>query len=407
MLKVNSEIGKMKKVLVHPPGRELLNLTPSTLGELLFDDIPYLRKAREEHAFFRELLRGEDVEVVLLEDLMVETLEQNPGLKEEFLKQYLTEGSVNTDYYRRVLLDYYLGFQDLKEMVLKTMEGISNKDIQICKTNCLVDAVHRDTQMIINPMPNLYFTRDPFSTIGEGASINRMHSVTRGRETIYSDYILKYHKDYKDKLDIYYQKDDLFSIEGGDIFNFSEGILGIGISQRTTPEAIQDLALRLFYDFDTPIKKIIAFNIPSLRAFMHLDTVFTQIDYNAFLYHPGIMGSLRVYIISKGFGKRDLKIHEETGNLEEILSRNLGLDKVKLYPCAGGDYITSQREQWNDGSNTLAVAPRTLIVYDRNETTNEMLREDGYTLLEMPSSELSRGRGGPRCMSMPLFREDP
>lgn len=406
MLNVKSEIGKMKKVLVHPPGRELLNLTPSTLGELLFDDIPYLRKAREEHACFREILEGENVEVVLLEDLMVETLEQNPGLIDEFLKQYLTEGSVNTAYYREILLDYYKSFRNLKDMVLKTMEGISNKDIEICKTNCLVDAVQRDTQMIINPMPNLYFTRDPFSTIGKGASINRMHSVTRGRETIYGDFILKYHNEYKENPNIYYHKEDLFSIEGGDIFNFSEEILGIGISQRTTPEAIQDLALRLFYEFDTPIEKIIAFNIPSLRAFMHLDTVFTQIDYNAFLYHPGIMGSLKVYIISKGSGKKELKIHEETGNLEEILSRNLGLDNVKLYPCAGGDYITSQREQWNDGSNTLAVAPRTLIVYDRNEATNEMLKEEGYKLLEMPSSELSRGRGGPRCMSMPLIRED-
>ena len=233
-----------------------------------------------------------------------------------------------------------------------------------------------------------------------------MHSATRSRETIYGDYIIKHHEDFKDTK-LYYGRDDLFSIEGGDIFNFSEKIIGIGISQRTTPEAIQDIGMRLFYDFDTKVEKIIAFNIPSLRAFMHLDTVFTQIDKNAFLYHPGIMSSLRVFVLTKSsVSSRELKIREETGKLSDILSCHLELGNVKLFPCAGGDYITSQREQWNDGSNTLAIAPKTLVVYDRNEATNEMLKEEGYTLLEMPSSELSRGRGGPRCMSMPLEREN-
>lgn len=406
MLKVHNEVGKLKRVLVHPPGGELLNLTPSTLGELLFDDIPYLRKAEEEHEIFRRLLEDQNVETVTLEDLMVETLLQNPELKDIFLNQYLEESSVTAGYYRDLLMEYFRSFKEPKELILKTMEGVSNKELNICKTNCLIDLVNRDTQMIINPMPNLYFTRDPFAVIGSGVAINRMHSNTRSRETIYGDYILRYHKDFED-TDIYYERDDLFSIEGGDIFNFSEKTIGIGISQRTTPEAIQDLALRLFYDFETKIEKIIAFNIPSLRAFMHLDTVFTQIDENAFLYHPGIMTSLRVFIITKGSeNSKELKIREETGRLKDILSYHLDLGEVELYLCAGGDYITSQREQWNDGSNTLAVAPRKLIVYDRNEATNEMLREEGFTLFEMPSSELSRGRGGPRCMSMPLERID-
>ncbi|NMB14789.1 MAG: arginine deiminase [Gallicola sp.] len=406
MLKVENEIGKLKRVLVHPPGKELLNLTPSTLEELLFDDIPYLKKAQEEHEIFRGILEDHSVETFCLEELMAETLEQNPGLKDLFLDQYLKESSITAPHYRELVLEYFNAFKDPKELVLKTMEGISSKELEICKTSCLVDVVNRDTQMIINPMPNLYFTRDPFSVIGKGVSINKMHSATRSRETIYGDYIIKHHEDFKDTK-LYYGRDDLFSIEGGDIFNFSEKIIGIGISQRTTPEAIQDIGMRLFYDFDTKVEKIIAFNIPSLRAFMHLDTVFTQIDKNAFLYHPGIMSSLRVFVLTKSsVSSRELKIWEETGKLSDILSCHLELGNVKLFPCAGGDYITSQREQWNDGSNTLAIAPKTLVVYDRNEATNEMLKEEGYTLLEMPSSELSRGRGGPRCMSMPLEREN-
>lgn len=405
MLNVKSEIAPLKKVLVHPPGRELLNLIPSTLEELLFEDIPYLKKAKEEHKVFTDAMEREGIEVVTIVDLMVETLEGREDLRSEFIHRYLKEGFIDAKYYQELLFHYFTSFEEDREMILKTMEGINNKDVGICQRNCLINLIQKDNQMIINPMPNLYFTRDPFAVIGNGVSINRMHSLTRSRETIYGDFILRHHPEFKEGLDIYYERDDLFSIEGGDIFNFSKNTIGIGISQRTTAEAIQDLAHRVFYEFETEIEKILAFNIPSLRAFMHLDTVFTQIDRNAFLYHPGIMGSLKIFIITKD-DHGGLRIKEDKGDLERILARNLDLDNVELFPCAGGDYIKSQREQWNNGSNSLALSPKHLVVYDRNESTNDMLKEAGYNLIEIPSSELSRGRGGPRCMTMPLVRRE-
>ena len=252
-------------------------------------------------------------------------------------------------------------------------------------------------------MPNLYFTRDPFAMIGNGVSINRMYSVTRNRETIYGDYIFKYHPDFAG-TPTYYDRNDTFHIEGGDILNINEHVLAIGISQRTEPDAIDAIAHNVFNDETSTIDTILAFNIPSSRAFMHLDTVFTQIDYDKFTIHPGIMGPLTVFEITPD-GKGGTKIRERNEDLEKVLSEYVG-QPVKLIPCGGGDRIAAEREQWNDGSNTLCVRPGTVVVYQRNNVTNDVLYKEGLDLLVVPSAELSRGRGGPRCMSMPFWRED-
>ena len=189
--------------------------------------------------------------------------------------------------------------------------------------------------------------------------------------------------------------------------NVNEKLLFIGISQRTQAEAIQDLAMKMFYENEgNKIETILAFNIPNSRAFMHLDTVFTQIDTDAFTIHPGIMGTLQVFAITKDAAKHDVKIEEHTGKLEEILAKFMGLPKVRLFPCGAGDALAAEREQWNDGSNTLTIAPGKIIVYKRNYVTNKYLKENGFTVLELEASNLCVGRGGPRCMSMPLIRED-
>ena len=257
-------------------------------------------------------------------------------------------------------------------------------------------------------MPNLYFTRDNFASIGNGISLNHMYSVTRNRETIYAEYIFKYHPDFKDQVDKYYNRDIPYSVEGGDILNLNEHILAVGISQRTKAEAIDELAKNLFKDKHCQIDTVLAFNIPNSRAFMHLDTVFTQIDRNKFTYHPGIMDTLQVFEITEGNDENsdeDLNVVEINDSLENILSTYLKMP-VTLIPCAGGDKVAAEREQWNDGSNTLCIAPGTVIVYDRNSITNQVLRENGLKVIEIPGAEISRGRGGPRCMSMPLIRED-
>ena len=400
---VKSEIKPLKKVLLHRPGKELLNLTPNTLEELLFDDIPFLKVAQEEHDAFAQILRDNGVEVVYLEDLMAEVLDQKPELREQFLKQFIEEVGIRTDRYQKIIFDYLNdNYKDSKELVMKTMEGINLTELHTDKSNSLVDLVSEASKMVVAPMPNLYFTRDPFAMIGNGVSINRMYSVTRNRETIYGEYIFKYHPDFEGTPE-YYSRYNTFHIEGGDILNINDKVLAIGISQRTEPDAIDAIAKNIF-ESDSPIKTILAFNIPNSRAFMHLDTVFTQIDYDKFTVHPGILGPLTVFEITPD-DNGGIKVKEMHDTLEEILEAYIG-NPVELIPCGGGDRIAAEREQWNDGSNTLCIAPGTIVVYERNDVTNAVLKEKGLNVLEMPSAELSRGRGGPRCMSMPIWRED-
>lgn len=406
MINVKSEIMPLKKVLLHRPGNELLNLTPDSLGRLLFDDIPYLKVAKEEHDEFARILRENGVEVVYLEDLMTEVLDQNPDLREKFVRQFVYEAGIKTPKYKDAVITFLMEFHDNKELVLKTMEGINVNELAAMERDTehsLVDKVTEDSKFLADPMPNLVFTRDPFASIENGISLNKMYSVTRNRETIYAEYIFNYHPDYKDTIK-YYDRYNPYHIEGGDILVLNEHTLAIGVSQRTQPESIEQIALNMFKDPDCEIDTILAFNIPNSRAFMHLDTVFTQIDYDKFTYHPGIMDTLQVFEIKEDIAQ-GVKVEEINDSLENILEKYLNKD-ITLIPCGGGDKIISEREQWNDGSNTLCIAPGVVIVYDRNNITNAVLRRYGIKVLEMHGSELSRGRGGPRCMSMPLVRSD-
>ena len=402
---VKSEIGKLKKVILHRPGQELEHLVPEDLERLLFDDIPYLKTAKIEHDMFAEIMRGQGVEVVYLEDMTAEVL-KNPEKKEQFVREFIAEGGASAAKVRDQLYDYLMKISDEKELVLKTMSGIRASELNVKMSCPLVSLVKKESQFLLDPIPNLYFTRDPFACIGNGVSLNRMYSRTRRRETLYGKYILKYNPDFAGKVPFYYDRDMDFSIEGGDILNLSNKVIAIGISQRTTPEAIELLAQNIFVDKASEIETIIALDIPAVRAFMHLDTVCTQVDYDKFTIHPGIMQTLRIFEIKPGDRKGQLKVTESDAMLSDILAKYLELDKVTLIKCGGKDRIASEREQWNDGSNTLCIEPGKVVVYDRNYVTNEILRQHGIEVLEMASSELSRGRGGPRCMSMPLERED-
>lgn len=407
-INVKSEIKPLKKVLLHRPGNELLNLTPDTLERLLFDDIPFLKVAQEEHDAFANILRENGVEVVYLEDLAAEVIASSDELRDKFLYQWIDEAGIKDPYWQKKIYDFMINYAggDAKKLILKSMEGICLKEIQYNRSEFLETMMIDDSELIIDPMPNLYFTRDPFACIGNGVSLNKMYSITRCRETIYGEYIFKYHKDYKDQADLYYNRYNPYSIEGGDILNISDKVLAVGISQRTNPAAIEKLAKNIFADKNSTIKTVLGFDIPKARAFMHLDTVFTQIDVDKFTIHPGILGPLTVYEITPGEGSEELKVTRVDSDLEHILAKHLGVPKVDLIKCGGDDRIAAEREQWNDGSNTLCIAPGVIVVYQRNVVTNELLRQKGIKVLEIPSAELSRGRGGPRCMSMPLVRED-
>lgn len=403
-INVYSEIGKLKTVLVHRPGSELENLMPDYLERLLFDDIPYLEQAQVEHDAFTDVLRNKDIEVLYLEDLAAEAL-INDDIKMQFVDQYLEEANIKSATAKEKAKEVLLSLPTNRELIDKTMAGMQKVELPEFEMNSLTDMVESSYPFVIDPMPNLYFTRDPFATIGTGVSLNKMFADTRNRETIYGQYIFDYHPRFAGKdVPRIYDREDTTRIEGGDELVLSKDVLALGISQRTDAASIEKLAQRIF-DQNMGFKHILAFDIGEYRKFMHLDTVFTMVDYDKFSIHPEIEGDLVVYSISKGEGGK-LNIVREEDTLENILCKYLNLDEVHLIRCGGGNITAAAREQWNDGSNTLTIAPGEVVVYDRNPITNKLLEEAGVTLNYVPGSELVRGRGGPRCMSMPLIRED-
>ncbi|MCX7694775.1 MAG: arginine deiminase [Caloramator sp.] len=403
LINITSEIGKLKKVLLHRPGNEVENLVPEYLGRLLFDDIPYLKIAQEEHDKFAQVLKENGVEVVYLEELVASALNDSK-VKVAFLEEMLSESRINSPSLRQAIIEYLLSMPT-RDMVDKIMAGIRKEEIEIKEITSLADLMMDDYPFYLDPMPNLYFTRDPGAAIGNGITLNKMQTEARRRETLFLKYIHKYHKDFKEaNVPLWYDRTLPFSIEGGDELVLSNKVIAIGCSERTSPEAIEIVAKNLFKE-NTGFEKVLVFEIPKCRAFMHLDTVFTMVDYDKFTIHPAIQGPLSVYEVTKGVNNT-LKFKHNTSPLEEILKDALKLDSVELIKCGGGDFIVAGREQWNDGSNTLAIAPGVVITYERNYVTNEILDKKGIKVLSIPSSELSRGRGGPRCMSMPLYREN-
>ncbi|MBP1890869.1 arginine deiminase [Clostridium moniliforme] len=405
-LNVTSEIGRLKTVLLHRPGEEVENLTPDLLDRLLFDDIPYLKIAREEHDAFAQTLRDAGVEVLYLEVLAAEAIATDEKVKAQFISEFIDEAGVESESLKEALTKYFLSFEN-KAMVDKMMAGVRKEELKEYSRDSLYDLVNSTYPFVCDPMPNLYFTRDPFATIGHGVSLNHMRTETRNRETIFAKYIFNHHPRFKDKdIPFWFNRDENTSIEGGDELIISKDTVAIGISERTDSASVEKLAKKLLFNEDATFKTVLAFQIPVTRAFMHLDTVFTQVDYDKFTVHPGIVGPLNVYAITKDPDNEGaLKTVKEVDSLENILSKYLDR-KVTLIKCGGGDEIIAAREQWNDGSNTLAIAPGEVVVYSRNYVTNALLEEHGIKLHVIPSSELSRGRGGPRCMSMPLVRED-
>ncbi|PKK95665.1 MAG: arginine deiminase [Tenericutes bacterium HGW-Tenericutes-5] len=406
LLNVKSEIKELKKVLLHRPGRELENLTPKWLNQLLFDDIPWLDLAQKEHDAFADIFRKNGVEVLYLVDLVAEALETSEDVKNEFINQFIEEASITSDTLKLLIFDYLKSMKITKKMVSATMAGIRKDEVPNFTKRTLSDYI-RDYPFVTDPMPNLYFTRDPFSIIANGVSISKMFSVTRSRETIYGEYIFKYHPIYGNKdIPHYYNRQLVPTLEGGDILVLNDKILAVGVSERTHPAAIERLAKNLFYYNKTDFEIVLAFDIPKSRAFMHLDTVFTQVDYDKFLIHQELRHVIKAYEVTKSkTHKEKLDVLPIEGKLDDILSKYLGRN-ITLIPCGGeDDPVASDREQWNDGANTIVIRPGEVIVYERNHITNSLLEQNGIKIHKMPSSELSRGRGGPRCMSMPFERE--
>lgn len=402
---VYSEIGKLKTVMLHRPGKELENLAPDILHRMLIDDIPYLKIAQEEHDAFAHVLRQQGIKVLYLEDLLAESL-TDEKVRRAFLDQLLDESSIKKqDPLHQLLLNY---LQELltKEMVKTVIAGIRKSAIHNSTPSLADLAEDPDYPFYLDPMPNVYFTRDQQAAIGSGMTINRMTFRARRRESLFMETILKNHPDFKNAtIPVWRDRYHHGRLEGGDELVLNNHVLAVGISQRTFATAITDLAHNLFGHsrYDT----ILAIKIPHNHAMMHLDTVFTMINYDQFTVHPFILdkvGKIDIYILQPD-DHNGVKITEKN-DLVQVLKENLHLSELDLIPTGGGDPIAAPREQWNDGSNTLAIAPGEVVTYDRNYVSNDLLRKHGIIVHEIRSSELSRGRGGPRCMSCPLIRED-
>ncbi len=402
-LNVTSEIGKLNAVLLHKPGRELEKLTPEYLSELLFDDIPWLRKMREEHDEFADALRQRGTEVYYVEDLLAEVLE-NVEVKRNFVNDLLQGNSENSAELNEILFDYIFE-KSAKEVAEVAISGLGKNEMpEIARDYSLTDYVKRDYPLYLNPIPNLYFMRDPAAVIGNGISINSMHTDARRREPMIIKYIYDFNPMFKmDYSPLWYNHTIPHSIEGGDILVLSKEVIAIGCSQRTSASAIELLSRNLFASNDN-IKEVLAVQIPPVRAFMHLDTVFTMVDRDKFTIYPGIQDKVRVYSLTNS-GSKGVKVKVED-DLLDTLRRSLKLPAINLIQSGGGDAITAAREQWNDSTNTLAIAPGVVVTYSRNEASNEVLRRNGIEVVEIDGSELVRGRGGPRCMSMPMVREE-
>lgn len=400
VINVRSEIAPLKTVLLHRPGREFLNLTPNTLQRLLFDDIPDLEIAQKEHDAFANALRKEGVLVVYLVDLVAEALNTNINVREKFIKQFIKEGGITSKKIYNQVYELLNAIKDNKKLVSKCIEGIDDSELVL--DNNKFYRTRDIGKMVLDPLPNLYAPRDPFATIGRGVSLHHMHSVTRCRETIFGEYIFKYHPKYKN-VPLYYDRYDGYSIEGGDIQVLSNEVVCIGISERTEPDAISLLAKKILKAEN--FKYVLAIDIQDERSFMHLDTVMTRVDSDKFVVHAHVMDVSDVYELSLDTNG-ELVIKEVHMAFDKVLEKYLHINKVTLIKCGNGERIASEREQWSDGVNTLCIRPGVVIAYSRNHVTNDALSAASVKVIEIPSSELSRGRGGPHCMSMALYREE-
>ncbi len=402
-LGVSSEIGTLRTVLVHRPGAAIARLTPENKDALLFDDLLWVERAQEEHDAFAEMMRGRGVEVLYFTELLAEALAEDEA-RRSLLAEVFSPTQCGPMVAER--LTGALGDAPVGVLVDVLIGGLLETELAQWGVDRLFADVFADRfHYVLRPLPNLLFMRDNAAWVNGGLCLNALATPARARESVYMRTIYAHHPRFRDApFPIWYgaEESDVYpaSIEGGDILVLAPDTVMIGLGERTSPAAMEMLARRLFAE--GTVRQVVVVHLPHDRAVMHLDTVFTMVDVGKFNVFPGLLEHADIHILTPG-PAAGIRV-EAVDGLEAALRRTLALDVVEVVPT-GGDAIGRVREQWDDGNNTLALAPGVVVAYMRNRETNRRLTDAGVEVLELDASELCRGRGGSRCMTQPLLRD--
>lgn len=394
---VDSEVGALRTVLLHRPGAELQRLTPRNNDQLLFDGVPWVARAQEEHDAFAEVLRGRGVEVLLLADVLTEALAVDAAraLGIAAAVDALRLGSGLADALSAHLLDV-----SPTELAAVLTAGMTFDELPVAESTAgvsLVRRMHHGSDFVVDPLPNLLFTRDSSVWVGDRVAITSLALPARQRETSLTDLIYAHHPRFAGTARAYGHAQA--PVEGGDVLLLAPGVLAIGVGERTTPAGAESFARSAFAD--GLAHTVLAVPIAQARASMHLDTVCTMVDRDAVVMYPAIQDTLSAFTI-RSDGEHVTV--EGPAPFVEAAAAAMGIDKLRVIDT-GLDPVTAEREQWDDGNNTLAVAPGVVVAYERNVRTNARLEDAGIEVLAIAGAELGSGRGGPRCMSCPVARD--
>jgi arginine deiminase len=390
---VDTEVGVLRTVLLHRPGPELKRLTPRNSADLLFDGIPWVERAQDEHDMFADALRSRGVEVLYLRDLLVETLTFDPA-RETVVEHSLADPRLGATL-REQVRTHLLGC-DAEGLADVLIGGLAHDELR--EAHGLAYRLMDPHDFVVPPLPNLLFTRDSSVWIGDSVAVTSPSMSARRRETWLTDAIYTHHPRFAGTRRLYSPGEEW--LEGGDVLLLAPGVLAIGVGQRTTAAGAETLAARVFAEGRA--RAVLVVPIAQERATMHLDTVCTMVDADAVVMYPAVADTLSAHVVTP-LDEGRLRVDPPEPFLVAA-AKAMGIDTLRVIDT-GLDPVTAAREQWDDGNNTLAIAPRVCVAYERNVETNSRLEAAGVEVLRIPGSELGSGRGGPRCMSCPVLRD--